>query len=100
MTLLQYNTNRLYIEQLYLDFRGYLRYVSNRMLFHRTRVERNIGRKLKIHEVVHHIDGNKRNNLLENLHLCSSWQEHESIHILQLNRYGDWNKPLKELLDH
>jgi len=53
---------------------GYLmQYVSSRhyRLQHRIVMENFIGRKLSFNEIVHHIDGNKTNNNLENLRLMS-----------------------------
>jgi hypothetical protein len=46
---------------------------------HRFIMESHLGRKLMRHEVVHHIDGNKRNNSLSNLQLLSN-REHSIIH--------------------
>lgn len=34
-------------------------------------IEEHIGRFLELHEIVHHIDGDKLNNSLNNLHVCS-----------------------------
>lgn len=39
---------------------------------HRIVMERHIGRPLKSHETVHHKDGNRQNNAIENLELWSS----------------------------
>jgi len=44
-------------------------------------MEQEIGRKLKSHERVHHIDGNKLNNNLNNLFLCKNTSEHRKIHF-------------------
>ena len=44
-------------------------------------VETAIGRFLEEHEIIHHIDGNKQNNLLENLYLCSGENRKESSRI-------------------
>lgn len=49
---------------------------------HRMVAERMLGRKLKPGEVVHHIDGNKRNNAPENLMAFSSQSEHAKWHGL------------------
>ena len=39
-----------------------------------------IGRPLEKNEIVHHIDGNKQNNSIDNLYLCKSTSEHRQIH--------------------
>jgi len=50
---------------------------------HRLVMEEAIGRPLTRREVVHHIDGDRSNNSLENLHLCSSRSEHNRVHNSQ-----------------
>lgn len=49
---------------------------------HRVNAEQKIGRRLEAGEQVHHIDGNKQNNTLDNLEVCSSaiqhWVHHRS----------------------
>lgn len=52
---------------------------GKRMLVHRKVMEEHLGRKLKTEEVVHHIDGNQTNNVLENLELMSDSQ-HSKFH--------------------
>jgi len=47
---------------------------------HRYLVEQNIGRELDSSEIVHHIDGNKHNNAIENLEVISRG-EHLKIHL-------------------
>ena len=47
---------------------------------HRVEMERILGRKLKPGEIVHHIDGDKRNNSPENLMLLPSQAEHARLH--------------------
>jgi hypothetical protein len=47
---------------------------------HRLVVEKNIGRILNDGEVVHHIDGNKKNNNIENLLLFNSHSDHIKHH--------------------
>ena len=47
---------------------------------HRLVAEQVLGRKLLPGEVVHHIDGNKRNNAPENLMIFSSQSEHAAWH--------------------
>lgn len=50
---------------------------------HRLVAEQAIGRKLKQTEVVHHIDGNRRNNKPKNLQVISR-EEHGRIHGREL----------------
>ena len=47
---------------------------------HRVLAEKMIGRKLKKGEVVHHIDGNHRNNSPENLMVLKNQKEHAELH--------------------
>lgn len=43
-------------------------------------MEEQIGRKLSDTEIVHHIDGNKSNDDIENLYLCKNNSEHQLLH--------------------
>ena len=61
---------------------------------HRLIMENNIGRKLTFNEVVHHIDGNKSNNKIENLQLMSR-SEHARLH----SKGNDFNKNNAKLID-
>lgn len=66
----------------YINGNGYLVNCEDRKhryLVHRRLVENKIGRKLKNNEVVHHIDGNKLNNNINNLKLMTR-KEHIEIH--------------------
>ena len=47
---------------------------------HRLMIELSIGRKLADKEIIHHVDGDKTNNLLSNLHLCEDDKHHRNIH--------------------
>ena len=47
---------------------------------HRIVAEQKLGRPLKTGEVVHHMDGNKRNNRPENLYVFPSQTEHAAAH--------------------
>lgn len=46
-------------------------------------MEKNIGRELKENEIVHHIDGNRINNNIENLKLLESQGAHRTEHARQ-----------------
>lgn len=50
---------------------------------HRVVMEKFIGRKLKSSEIVHHIDGNRHNNKIENLQVMSQ-KEHIELHRKEL----------------
>ena len=58
---------------------------------HRLVMEKYIGRYLKPEERVHHLDGNKVNNNIENLSLCENWGKHNKIH-------GDFQRIAYELV--
>jgi hypothetical protein len=61
--------------------------VNQRRYEHRLVMERILGRPLARNEVVHHIDGNKQNNLPENLRVLTP-SEHTLLHGTQ----GRWSK--------
>lgn len=54
---------------------------------HRKIAERKLGRKLRRGEVVHHIDGDKRNNSPDNLQVFKNQAEHAKWHAI--HRGGD-----------
>lgn len=65
------------------DFRGYKIVKlkgARRIPEHRDVVERVLGRTLTDSEVVHHIDFNKRNNGIGNLHPCADVSAHSRAH--------------------
>ncbi len=43
-------------------------------------MENHIGRATILGEVIHHIDGDKSNNKIENLLLCQDNKEHNRVH--------------------
>lgn len=55
------------------------------VLEHRLVAEQKYGREIKKDEVVHHIDGNKTNNSIDNLVIVSR-AEHMEIHRTSLRR--------------
>jgi len=50
------------------------------VLVHKKVMQDAIGRPLKREEVIHHIDGDKLNNNINNLYLCPSLSHHRDIH--------------------
>ena len=57
---------------------------GQRVTYHRHLMEQHIGRKLSPSEIVHHIDGNKHNNVIDNLEVRNT-REH-NIASGRLNR--------------
>lgn len=53
---------------------------SGYYLEHRLQVEVSLGRRLTPAEIIHHVDGDKTNNKLSNLYLCSDNFDHQKIH--------------------
>lgn len=54
----------------------------NYVLLHRVIMENHLGRVLNKNEVVHHKDGNKKNNDISNLQLLTN-SEHSKLHALE-----------------
>jgi len=54
--------------------------VGGYYLEHRLQMELMLGRSLEAHELVHHIDGDKTNNISSNLVLCAGDFEHQKLH--------------------
>lgn len=59
-------------------------------------VEEKIGRILEKGNVIHHIDGNKINNKIENLMLFKTQIEHSAFHI-KINKEGYTPSILKQI---
>lgn len=57
---------------------------SGRIAEHRVVMERHLGRRLKRSEHVHHKDGNRQNNAIENLEILTS-SEHTRIHKREIS---------------
>lgn len=70
---------------------------NNRVLEHRLVMEKYIGRYLTPKEVVHHINGIRGDNRIENLMLCKNTKEHFDIHWND-EKYSR-NKDIKKLID-
>lgn len=64
------------------DATGYKYYIDydKRVFTHRTKVEKLLGRELMSSEIVHHIDGDKSNDDIDNLYLCNSVSDHTLLH--------------------
>jgi len=73
---------------------GYV--LRNTIYEHRYRMEKHIGRKLKGTELVHHIDGNKKNNNLENLMLLPNEKAHKAFHREIYTRKKNGNQHTKK----
>src|SRR3990167_9078352 len=63
---------------------------------HRLVMEKHIGRFLTQEEVVHHLDGSKINNELENLKLLPNRQEHLKLHFEAIKENAYLKKLLKD----
>lgn len=84
--------NRQKTSKVYIDKKGYFRFKNSNILVHRWKMEKNIGRKLCYEEVVHHIDGNKLNNNIENLRLFANQKEHDRHHREHFKNHGTWHE--------
>lgn len=60
---------------------------AGRLLEHRLVMSEHLGRLLEPREVVHHKDGNRSNNAIENLELMSGHKEHAATHAQESELY-------------
>ena len=60
----------------YVTKKGYRRFKDSGTYVHRWIEEKKLGRKLRIGEVVHHIDGNSLNNSPNNLKIYKNQSQH------------------------
>lgn len=60
---------------------------AGKLLEHRLIMSEHLGRLLEAHEVVHHKDGNRSNNAIENLELLQSHKEHAAVHAKESELY-------------
>jgi len=80
----------------YIGSNGYVYFLDSNKLVHRWAMEKSLGRRLRREEVVHHIDGDKLNNRIENLRLFSNQEEHDKFHREHLKNYGTWYEEIPE----
>lgn len=65
---------------------------------HRYIVENFIGRKLKPNEVIHHINGNRKDNRIQNLMIFDSQAKHKSFEN-RVTRFGFTRPIMREIRD-
>lgn len=68
------------------------------ILEHRLVVEEKIGRLLTKEETIHHIDGNKQNNDINNLFLFKNQKDHKSFEN-KVKQFGMTN-PIKRMIEN
>lgn len=72
----------------YIDKKGYERFSGSNILVHRWVAEKQLGRKLKRGEVVHHKDRDKTNNHPSNLYVFPNQAAHDRAHKFDAMRFG------------
>jgi hypothetical protein len=74
----------------YIDKNGYRKFLDSRRFVHRWVMEKKLGRKLRLGEVVHHINGDKLDNDPVNLMVFGSQEEHHMCHTIHKQITGKW----------
>ena len=77
--------------------KGYLRYIKDnegKLRFEHSVIWEKYNGKIPLGMQIHHIDGNKLNNKIENLQLVTPF-EHKRIHSGCRIVNGEWEKPCK-----
>jgi len=69
----------------------------NHVFEHVLIMSKQLGRPIKSEERIHHINGDKTDNRIENLYLCSDLREHQNVHhsLDKLLKYLLENKAIK-----
>ena len=81
----------MYEEKCYVDKKtGYYKFKDSGKHVHIWIMEKQLGRKLRKGEVVHHLNGDKLDNSSDNLMLFSDQGEHNSWHEDQKEVTGVW----------
>jgi transposase len=75
---------RMPIGSTWIDAGGYVRVkvvegAGRWKLQHVMVMERRLGRKLMVSEIVHHVDGDRQNNADDNLYLCRDHKHHMEV---------------------
>ena len=84
----------------YLSAEGYRRFKGSHILVHRWIMEKSLNRKLLPAEVVHHRDGNRLNNQINNLRLFPDQKMHDLYHREHLKNYGTWHEEIPEYANY
>jgi hypothetical protein len=81
-----------------INNKGYVEVKCGRtwVLEHRILVENFIGRRLNSQEVIHHINGNKKDNRIENLMLFPNQKEHKAFEN-KIKQFGVTNPISKQI---
>ncbi|PFZ38047.1 hypothetical protein COL77_26025 [Bacillus wiedmannii] len=77
--------NRKFENQGYIYLRRNGEYVKRSRIV----MEEYIGRKLSCDEIVHHINGDKSDDRIENLYLCNGGSEHNRVHHQAFRLVGE-----------